>query len=256
MTGLSALKNWRGWSDTQRALVGCGFCVPSVHQNWMQTFATANAVRADLPEFWSEVATEWVTGGGRYNPHDRRPDVERAYRSTYLDELAAESEDGRRGASHPAILDFLEQNRRTHGQLLTDLRAATDARKREEAARAGESGAGWTGRKRDLAKWISTAADALGFERTTRNRWMRAEHRGLVSIVEIDVGGGPDLLLTLPISFAVRWGAAPDELLKLDDLSLVIPGSEHYAFHEDAASGAYGAQALIGCFDVFTKTLS
>jgi hypothetical protein len=254
MPGLTDLKNWRGWSATQQAVESRGLGVPAAHQNWMQTFAAAHATRADLSEYWSEVAAEWVTGGGRHDPHDRRQEVVRPYRSTYLDQLTAESQDGRRGASHPALLGFHKENRLSHGQLLADLRAEIRVRKLEEAARAGESGAGWTGRKGDLAEWIDPAADARGFARVTRKRWMRIDPQGLKFIIELDAGGGPELLHTLPIYFFVQWGAAPDELLRLDDLSLVIAGSEHYAFHEDAVSGAYGLQALVGCFDAFATT--
>lgn len=250
------LETWRGWSATQVALQAAGFGVPAIYQDWLQTFGEAHTIRSDLPLYWSEFATEWVSSGGRHDPRDRRMTVERPYRSPFLDRLGAEvgSEGLGPVAVHPAIRLFHEENRRSGGELLANLRTALRQQKRLEAAQAGVSGEGWTGRKRDLRGWVSPVAEAAGFRSVSPRCWVRHDG-GLRFVIEIDTGGGPDLLHALPMAFSISWGALPTDVLRLDDLSLVIPGSEHYAFQDDAISGVYGIHALIGCFDIFAKSL-
>lgn len=274
---LEVLATWRGPEEVGKEIAKRGLLVPQAYRRHMIAYCNSIGVASDLETYWSEWAREFVRCGG-VNSHGREFGDEVAYRSSYLDRLAAERKalpKSQFAGLHPCLLRWAEEKKRTGGQSARLLSEKLDELKEAERRKYGISGNGWTGKKRGVVPLLLSFAQSRGFEeRFLSARGIAGKGKalckekpsGLIFYCWVDTGGFPDAKHRLPLYFSVSHVddtfLAPNFDPRVDEsfppLNLtpdaIYAGSAAYARFKTPEMAVFGIFALVEIFDAFFST--
>lgn len=263
---MTGLQSWIGWTKLQERVEHAGFHVPKQHQTWMETFCSSTCGRSDLRQYWAEVATESVLNEAAANPNVRmEPSYYPHYRSEYLDRLSSEIFPAGAGSIiHPCIMAFHENNIASDFELLFGIRSDFERAKTQEAEGFGlvPPAPGDMRLKKQLVPIVEHAARGCGFARVKGSPWpwrypgllfSRTDALGRTFLIGLDTGGNREIVGSLPLKFLAVL-ESQGRPVPFGDLSVLVPGCEHYAWSDSEITAGYGVFALIKIFDIFSRS--
>lgn len=248
---IQALSTWRGREAVQRAIEDKGFLV---HRRWQERIASCcGAEHADeLTRYWDECAAEFVRCAGKVHSDARWFGVEPAYRSSYLDELAANGDFATASYRYPPLLkcvyEYINKLKSDRGFLDSET-SYFESLKVQEIARLSITSEGLQGQKRDVIPFVQKFGMARGF-RQKRNRLVKQSPADLVFEIKIDLGWNPLLGAGLPLKFNIYHRANPDFVFEATLFDAIVSGFGRYEYCPTPDSCVLGILAHVEFFDV------
>jgi hypothetical protein len=262
---LEALATWQGPESVGLEIAKRGFFVPQAYREYMTAYCGTIGVVSDLETYWSERAREYVFCGGGVDYYRRRFQGDVAYRSAYLDRLAAEREalpEWRVPEIHPCLRRWIEESKRTKGQSTRSLAQKLAELKELERQRYDISGSGWTGKKRGVVPLLRSYAQSRGFEERLLpvrgfvgkgKAFCKKTPSGLIFYCWVDTGGFPESTQRLPLYFSACHVNDNYPPLTVGPDTMYV-GVASYAAFETPELAVFGIFALVEIFDAFLST--
>lgn len=246
---------WRGRKFMQELFRQMGYGLPSVYQR-MVIEKTSCADPDGLQEYWDEKAKEYVLNLGRVVPDGRRFLGRANYRSTYLDELAAQPPDGGPLVDpplHPCATRFALM-RYEDPQLGISITKHLEDLKTVEIHQHNLATTGWTGLKRDAVALMEDLARSRSFTVPQHGVVTKASHSGVHIFVVSDTGGrancGGQLPLGVRIARHADWDHSSEILL-----DRVLPGFGQYEGFFSVPAAVLGLSACLAAVDALILSI-
>lgn len=252
---LEVLSRWPGRKTIQSAIEEKGFFV---HRGWQDSIgALCVAENAELGRYWDEVAAEFVRCAGKVHSDARGFGIQPPpYRSSYLDELAANVDYAGASYRYPPLLKCVyEYYKKIKGDraVLDQELAHFEFLKAREVAMFSIAADGLGGSKRDVLPFVQKFGVTRGF-RKIRNHLVKKSRTDLICEIKIDLGGNPLLGASLPLKFYIYHRANPDFVFETTLFDAIVPGFGRYEYCPNPSSCVLGILAHIELFDVLSSS--
>lgn len=264
---LAALGKWAGPEAVEMELAKRKLLVASEYRREIIEFCNSKDVQSDVSLYWSECAKERILSGGRADPDRRRNLDGTLYRSSYLDALAREIEDGagkpRSPRLHPCIRCWINADETSRGELGKSLWQRLEEFKERERQIHAIVAEGWTGLKKETRKFLQQFAIQRGYVEgnielkelfaTKRRMFYKRTSSGLIFCCAVDTGIREPITYRLPIMFFATHESNESRPMVLAP-NVMYYGADYYAVFRSDALAIFGIYALTELFDAFVGT--
>jgi hypothetical protein len=251
---MRTLVHWNARSELEGRLLDRGLGVPSAYQRIVRGFCGDRGI--DLQDYWNEIAREHVSSAGQCDSWARRLPPPPAYRSTLLDKLAAEFSTTSNPINvkllHPCLIEF-SIKRLSDRAFGAWVRGIIREQKQREISSLSIHVQEWSGNKKSLDLLLKQYAEALGFARG-KAQWLFKKIGRFECRMRVDLGGGPNLLPSLPLEMVVAHDSDADFVFPVS-LDRIVPGFAHYGLFSNPEEAALGVFAHTVAMDLFASTL-
>jgi hypothetical protein len=252
---LQCLAKWPGRQAIQSALEEKGFHLQRKWQDRIIDWCGAGQA-PELFRYWDEVAAEFVGTAGKVHSESRRFLIEPAYRSSYLDQLAATSDLADPAYRYPPLFKCLYE----YNKKLRQERAFLDAEashfeslKAPEIEKFSISADGINGQKRDILPYLREFSRPRGFLEKRRNKFIKKSDHGLVFEIKADLGWNPLLGNGLPLIFNIFHTDDSEFVFETTLFNEIVPGFARYGICPSPHSCVLGILAHVELFDILSR---